>query len=51
MCNYCLEFYHPECINVYTPENVLTQTSTFKCPECVANQRTDLLYEEGNVLI
>ena len=49
MCDYCADFFYPECVNI-SKEQALT-CATHKCPSCVEAMKDELLYGEGETLV
>lgn len=46
MCDYCADFFHPECVNI--SEEMALTIQKYQCPSC--KDCKELLYEEGNNL-
>ena len=51
MCDYCLEYYHPECIGLNITEEYAESLSSFKCVICTDNGIDSPLYIEGETYI
>ena len=49
MCDYCADFFHPECVDI-SKEQALS-CATYKCPSCVDAMKDELLYDEGETLV
>ena len=47
MCDFCSEFYHPECIGLNESASLLQSLSIFKCPICICTGKRSPLYQEG----
>ena len=47
MCDFCLNYFHPECIGLHAGPAVLQAMPSFKCIECEKSGRTSPLYNEG----
>ena len=45
LCDFCLEFYHPECINLTNPEAIMESDAPYKCFDCIAKGLLTPLYE------
>ena len=43
MCNFCLQFYHLDCIGLEKAKSI----GIYKCSLCEINGKTEVLYEEG----
>ena len=47
MCNFCLQFYHLDCIGLDISEEKAKSIGIYKCSLCEINGKTEVLYEEG----
>ena len=47
MCDYCANFYHPDCIGRTVAE--CEELNTLKCPTCESHGIDDPIYTEGKV--
>ena len=49
MCDYCADFFHPECVDISKKQAL--SCATYKCPFCVEAMNDELLYDEGETLV
>ena len=42
MCDYCANFYHPNCLGLM--ENEVKSLNSCKCPDCFESSNNELLY-------
>ena len=45
MCDYCLEFFHTDCIGV--DEQTAKTISSYKCCKCTRDNKDEPMYQEG----
>ena len=45
MCDYCADFFHPECVNI--SKEAALSIKHYQCPSCTEN--SELLYDEGKI--
>ena len=48
MCDFCLGFYHTDCIGI--DDEFATSIETYKCNDCLTKGTSVPMYEEGKQL-
>lgn len=43
LCDYCLDFYHYDCVGIECAQDI----QFYKCPNCLMKGQNDPIYTEG----